>query len=93
MLQYSPPNWRFYQPISVLNVFLGLGLALVILQAAAFAATVLRQASRRSVRRAPQVAAVLAAAALWTRPMVLTTVTVASFDAQVIQARDLMPSD
>ena len=91
MFQYSPPNWRFYPPIWFLYVFLGLGLALVILQAAAFAATVLRQASRRSVLRAPQVAAVIAVAALWTMPMVLTTVTVAYFDARVIEARDLMP--
>lgn len=93
MFQYSPPNWRFYPPIWFLYVFLGLGLLLVTLQAAAFVVTVLRQAALRRPLRPPQVAAVLGLALLWTMPMVLTTTFVASFDTQVIKLHDLAPPD
>lgn len=89
MFQYSPPNWRFYPPIWFLYVFLGLGLALVILQALAFATTVLRNAARQRTLASTQVAAVVVAALLWTAPMALTTAFVAYFDTQVIKVRDL----
>jgi len=90
MFQYSPPNWRFYPPIWFLYVFLGLGLALVLLQAAAFVRTTLSKRAQQRSTHPRQIVAVVAAAVLWTMPMVLIATFVAYFDAHVLKARDLM---
>lgn len=82
--QFSPPNWQFYPPIWFLYVFLGMGILVVSLQAAAFAKTVLRS-SHRQQRSAFQVAAVVGVAALFVLPMVVTAGVVAYFDSLVIK--------
>lgn len=83
--QFSPPNWRFYPPIWFLYVFLGLGLLVVSLQAAAFAKTVLQRRSRAGQSNPFQVAAIVGVAALFVMPMAIATGTVAYFDSRVIK--------
>lgn len=83
--QVSPPNWRVYPDIWFLYVFLGMGLFAVLLQAAAYAKTVLQQRSYGQKNSVFQVAAVVAIAILFAMPMVLATATVVYFDSRLIK--------
>jgi DMSO/TMAO reductase YedYZ heme-binding membrane subunit len=83
--QFSPPNWRFYPPIWFLYVFLGMGVVLVVLQAAAFAKTALRRLDRAERRSVVRVGAIIGMAALFVLPMALATGTVAYFDSRVLK--------
>jgi DMSO/TMAO reductase YedYZ heme-binding membrane subunit len=81
--QVSPPNWTVYPSIWFLYVFLGMGVFAVLLQAAAFAKTVLQQRSYGQPNSVFQISAVMGVAALLVLPMVLTAGTVAYFDSRV----------
>jgi hypothetical protein len=82
--QFSPPNWQFYPPIWFLYVFLGMGILVVSLQAAAFAKTALQRRGHGQQYSAFQVAAVVGVAALFVLPMVVTAGAVAYLDSRVI---------
>jgi DMSO/TMAO reductase YedYZ heme-binding membrane subunit len=83
--QFSPPNWRFYPPIWFLYVFLGMGIVVVLLQAAAFIKTVLQRRRKQQKNSAVQVVAVFGVAVLFVLPMALMTGTVAYFDSRVVK--------
>ncbi|MBS3966501.1 MAG: ferric reductase-like transmembrane domain-containing protein [Truepera sp.] len=87
--QFSPPNWQFYPPIWFLYVFLGMGILVVSLQAAAFAKTVL-QGRGRGPHSAFQVAAVVGVAVLFVLPMVVTAGAVAYLDSRLISDPSLL---
>lgn len=82
--QFSPPNWQFYPPIWFLYVFLGMGILVVSLQAAAFAKTALQGRGRGQQYSAVQVAAVVGVAVLFVLPMMVTAGAVAYLDSRVI---------
>jgi DMSO/TMAO reductase YedYZ heme-binding membrane subunit len=84
--QAAPPEWRLYPDIWFLYVFLGMGLVVVSLQAAAFAKSVLEHRNRRGQKNGvPQVAAVIGIAALFVMPLGLMTGTVAYFDSRGVK--------
>lgn len=87
--QFSPPDWRVYPPIWFLYVFLGMGVFAVVLQAAAFAKTVLQRRARRTRdgqrKSILHMAVVVGVALLFVLPVALPTVTVAYFDSRLIK--------
>ncbi|WP_017727811.1 ferric reductase-like transmembrane domain-containing protein [Halalkalibacterium ligniniphilum] len=83
--QATPPDWRFYPPIWFLYIFLGMGVFAVLLQAAAYAKTVLQRRSHRQKNSLFQVAAVTGIAVTFVMPMALMLGTVAYFDNRVIK--------
>lgn len=90
--QAAPPDWRLYPDIWFLYLFLGMGLVVVSLQAAAFAKSVLERRNRRGQRNgAPQVAAVIGIAALFVMPLGLMTGVVAYFDSRVVKEHITQP--
>ncbi len=83
--QAAPPDWRLYPNIWFLYLFLGMGLIVILLQAAAFAKSVFERRKRRGQKNgAPQVAAVVGIAALFVMPLALMTGVVAYFDSRVV---------
>ncbi|GAB3796957.1 hypothetical protein GCM10028868_17560 [Virgibacillus kimchii] len=83
--QATPPDWRFYPPIWFLYIFLGMGVVVVLLQAAAFAKIVLRRRSHKQKNSLFQVAAVIGVAVMFAMPMALMMGTVAYFDSGLIK--------
>lgn len=83
--QASPPDWKFYPPIWFLYVFLGMGVFAVLLQAAAFAKTVLQQRSYSQKNSWFQIVVVIVLSVLFVTPMALATSVVVYFDNRVIK--------
>jgi len=83
--QASPPEWRIYPSIWFLYVFLGMGLFVVILQAAAFVKTVLQQRAYGQENTPWHITLVASLALLFVMPMALVTGTVAYFDSRVVK--------
>lgn len=85
--QYSPPNWRTYPSIWFLYPFLGMGVFVVLLQAAAFAKTVINQRSHGQANSAFSIVAVVAIAVLFAAPMTLAAGTVLYFDGRLVKGK------
>lgn len=83
--QYSPPNWRQYPSIWFLYPFLGMGVFAVLLQAAAFAKTVLKQRSYGQPNSIVAVILVILLAALFAAPMTLAAGTILYFDGRLVK--------
>jgi len=83
--QYSPPNWRQYPSIWFLYPFLGMGVFAVLLQAAAFAKTVIKQRSYGQANSAASVVIVIFLAILFAAPMTLAAGAVLYFDGRLVQ--------
>lgn len=83
--QYSPPNWQQYPSIWFLYPFLGMGVFAVLLQAAAFAKTVIKQRSYGQANNALSIVFVILLAVLFAAPMTLAAGTVLYFDGRLVQ--------
>lgn len=83
--QVSPPNWRTYPTIWFLYVFLGLGLLVVLFQAAAFVKTVLQRRQQKGKTSALQIVSIVAIAIMLIMPLVLMIGTIAYFDIRSIE--------
>lgn len=83
--QYSPPNWREYPSIWFLYPFLGMGVFAVVLQAAAFAKTVIKQRSYGQANSVSSIAVVIFLAVLFAAPMTLAAGTVAYLDGRLVR--------
>lgn len=83
--QYSPPNWRQYPSIWFLYPFLAMGVTVVILQAAAFAKTVITQRKYGHANSAASVITVMLLAILFAAPMTLAAGAVLFFDGKLVQ--------
>ena len=83
--QYSPPNYRQYPSIWFLYPFLGMGVFAVLLQAAAFAKTVIKQRSYGQANSTASIAITIFLAALFAAPMTLAAGTVLSLDGRLVQ--------
>ena len=83
--QYSPPNWKAYPSIWFLYPFLGMGVFAVLLQAAAFAKTVIKQRSYGQANSVLSVIFVIFLAVLFAMPMTLAAGTVLYFDGRLVQ--------
>lgn len=84
IFQYSPPNWRQYPSIWFLYPFLGMGVFAVLLQAAAFAKTVLKQRSYGQANSVAAVILVILLAGLFAAPMTLAAGTILYFDGRLV---------
>lgn len=83
--QYSPPNWRQYPSIWFLYPFLGMGVFAVLLQAAAFAKTVIVKRSYDQANSVVSIIFTLLLATLWAAPMTLAAGTIVYLDGKLVQ--------
>lgn len=82
--QYSPPNYRDYPSIWFLYPFLAMGVTVVLVQAAAFAKTVLKQRSYAQENSALAITAVVILAGLFAAPMTLAAGAVVYLDNRIV---------
>ncbi|MFC4735157.1 ferric reductase-like transmembrane domain-containing protein [Bacillus daqingensis] len=83
--QTTPPDWIPYPPIWFLYVFLGMGLTVVVLQAAAFTKKTLQNRNHQQQKSWVQIGFVLGVSFLYILPMLLLLVAVIYFDTIALE--------